>query len=156
MPERPRRGSGPKSSSGSFGGIGAIYHKGRSVTVAGLGRCSDESAGLDRATRPTGAAPEAAAAHDEGGSGERVAFLSKRYGPRTQTQRRFPLCNLYVSMLQRLGVEEHAFLLRTGKDAEPQLSDEHVAYRWVSPDEARAAVRWKAHRDALDLALKVF
>jgi len=52
--------------------------------------------------------------------------------------------------------EEHAFLLRTGKDAEPQLSDEHVAYRWVSPDEARAAVRWKAHRDALDLALKVF
>ena len=52
--------------------------------------------------------------------------------------------------------EEHAFLLRVRKGAEPKLSDEHVAYRWVSPDEARAAVRWKAHRDALDLALKVF
>ncbi len=52
--------------------------------------------------------------------------------------------------------EEHAFLLRAKKGAEPKLSDEHVSYRWVSPADARAAVKWKAHRDALDLAVKVF
>jgi 8-oxo-dGTP pyrophosphatase MutT (NUDIX family) len=52
--------------------------------------------------------------------------------------------------------EEHAFLLRAKKGAEPKLSDEHVSHRWVTPAEARAAVRWKAHRDALDLAVKVF
>jgi 8-oxo-dGTP pyrophosphatase MutT (NUDIX family) len=49
--------------------------------------------------------------------------------------------------------EEHAFLLRVGKAAEPQLSDEHVAYRWSTPDQARAAVHWPAHQDALAAAL---
>jgi len=50
--------------------------------------------------------------------------------------------------------EEHAFLLRVGEDATPQLSDEHEAYRWATPGEARAAVKWRAHAQALDLALK--
>jgi 8-oxo-dGTP pyrophosphatase MutT (NUDIX family) len=52
--------------------------------------------------------------------------------------------------------EEHAFLLRARKGAEPKLSDEHVSYRWATPAEAREAVHWKAHREALDLALKLF
>jgi hypothetical protein len=46
-------------------------------------------------------------------------------------------------------------LLRASKGAEPKLSDEHVSYRWAAPADARAAVNWNAHRDALDLALKV-
>jgi 8-oxo-dGTP pyrophosphatase MutT (NUDIX family) len=49
--------------------------------------------------------------------------------------------------------EEHAFLLRVPKRAEPTISSEHVQFRWVTPDEARAAVHWKAHREALDAAL---
>jgi len=49
--------------------------------------------------------------------------------------------------------EEHAFLLRARKGAEPKLSDEHVSYRWAIPAEAVEAVRWKAHRDALSLAV---
>ena len=52
--------------------------------------------------------------------------------------------------------EEHAFFLRASKGAEPKVSDEHVSYRWSSPADARAAVHWKAHRDALDLAVRVF
>ena len=52
--------------------------------------------------------------------------------------------------------EEHAFLLRVKKGADPELSDEHISHRWVTPAEARAAVHWKAHRDALDLALARF
>ena len=50
--------------------------------------------------------------------------------------------------------EEHAFLLRVPEDAHPQLSDEHVGYRWVSAKEARSSLRWKAHAKALDLALR--
>jgi len=52
--------------------------------------------------------------------------------------------------------EEHSFLLRVAGDAEPKLSDEHVAFRWVSPADARAAIHWPAHRNALDLALQAF
>jgi hypothetical protein len=44
--------------------------------------------------------------------------------------------------------------LRASKGAEPKLSDEHISYRWATPSAARAAVHWKAHRDALDLAVK--
>jgi len=51
---------------------------------------------------------------------------------------------------------EHAFLLRVAPEAEPQLSEEHQAYRWVSPAEARAAIHWPAHAHALELALAVF
>lgn len=49
--------------------------------------------------------------------------------------------------------EEHAFLLRVARRAEPGLSSEHVAFRWAAPDEARAALHWKAHRETLDAAL---
>lgn len=49
--------------------------------------------------------------------------------------------------------EEHAFLLSVARRAEPTLSSEHVAFRWAAPDDARAALHWKAHRDALDAAL---
>ena len=50
--------------------------------------------------------------------------------------------------------EEHAFLLKVPRKAEPQLSTEHTSFRWVSPDEALAALHWKAHREALEAALK--
>jgi ADP-ribose pyrophosphatase YjhB (NUDIX family) len=46
--------------------------------------------------------------------------------------------------------------LRVPRDAEPRLSDEHVAARWVTPKEARAVLGWEAHREALDLALDAF
>ena len=52
--------------------------------------------------------------------------------------------------------EEHAFLLRAPAGAAPALSDEHVAHRWASPDEAKAALGWRAHRDALERALSAF
>lgn len=52
--------------------------------------------------------------------------------------------------------EEHSFLLRVSGDSEPQLSDEHVAARWASPADARAAVHWPAHLEALDLALSAW
>jgi 8-oxo-dGTP pyrophosphatase MutT (NUDIX family) len=52
--------------------------------------------------------------------------------------------------------EEHVFMLRAPPGAEPSLSDEHVAYRWVTPQEARAAVRWPAQANALDLAVRAF
>jgi 8-oxo-dGTP pyrophosphatase MutT (NUDIX family) len=49
---------------------------------------------------------------------------------------------------------EHAFLLRVPPTARAvELSDEHEAFTWVPPDEARAAVSWPAHREALELAL---
>jgi len=51
-------------------------------------------------------------------------------------------------------VEEHAFLLRVPRGSVPTLSDEHVDFRWASPDEARSATAWPAHAHALDLALK--
>ena len=49
--------------------------------------------------------------------------------------------------------EEHAFLLRVPKRAEPELSTEHVSFRWAPPDEARSALHWKVHRETLDAAL---
>jgi 8-oxo-dGTP pyrophosphatase MutT (NUDIX family) len=57
---------------------------------------------------------------------------------------------------RRGAFEEHAFLLRAPADATPAISDEHVAFRWASVQEARSAVRWHAHARALDLALKAF
>ena len=55
----------------------------------------------------------------------------------------------------RKGVfEEHAFLLRSDGGV-PNLSDEHVGFRWATPDEALAVVHWIAHRRALELALKM-
>jgi len=52
--------------------------------------------------------------------------------------------------------EERAFLLRVPKRAEPRISSEHVRFRWATPEEARAALHWKAHREALDAALALF
>ena len=49
--------------------------------------------------------------------------------------------------------EEHAFLLRVARRAEPALSSEHVAFRWVAPEEARTGLHWKAHRETLEAAL---
>jgi len=49
---------------------------------------------------------------------------------------------------------EHAFLLRVPPPARAgELSDEHEGFAWLPPDEARAAVSWPAHREALELAL---
>jgi len=53
-------------------------------------------------------------------------------------------------------VEEHVFLLRVAPGAQPTLSDEHIGSRWASGAEARAAITWPAHANALDLALKMF
>jgi 8-oxo-dGTP pyrophosphatase MutT (NUDIX family) len=52
--------------------------------------------------------------------------------------------------------EEHAYLMKVPRRAEPSLSSEHVAFRWASPDEARAALHWKAHKEALDAALEAW
>ena len=52
--------------------------------------------------------------------------------------------------------EEHAFLLRVPAGAAPTLSDEHVRNRWASRAEARAAVEWDVHKQALDLAFEAF
>ena len=49
--------------------------------------------------------------------------------------------------------EEHAFLLKVERRSEPELSSEHIGFRWGTPDEARAAVHWKAHKEALEAAL---
>ena len=49
--------------------------------------------------------------------------------------------------------EEHAFVLKVAKKSTPELSSEHVAFRWASPDDALAALHWKAHRDALEAAI---
>ncbi len=49
--------------------------------------------------------------------------------------------------------EEHAFLLRVARRPEPELSSEHVQFRWASPDDARAVLHWKAHKEALEAAL---
>jgi 8-oxo-dGTP pyrophosphatase MutT (NUDIX family) len=50
--------------------------------------------------------------------------------------------------------EEHAFLLRVPAGASPALSEEHVRHRWVSRDQAQAAVGWDAHKRALELAFE--
>jgi 8-oxo-dGTP pyrophosphatase MutT (NUDIX family) len=52
--------------------------------------------------------------------------------------------------------EEHAFLLEAPAGADVRISDEHVAFEWAAPDEARRALAWKAHREALELALRKF
>ena len=52
--------------------------------------------------------------------------------------------------------EEHAFAMTVGVSAEPRLSSEHVAFRWATPEQARAALGWKAHRDALAAALSLW
>jgi lipoyl(octanoyl) transferase len=52
--------------------------------------------------------------------------------------------------------EEHAFLMRVARRAEPEISSEHVAFRWAGADEARAALHWKAHRETLDAALALW
>ncbi len=49
--------------------------------------------------------------------------------------------------------EEHAFLLSVAALATPTLSDEHTSFRWVRPDEARAALLYAAHLSALEKAL---
>ena len=38
--------------------------------------------------------------------------------------------------------------------SEVRISDEHVAFEWAAPDEARRALAWEAHRKALELALQ--
>ncbi len=50
-------------------------------------------------------------------------------------------------------MREHAFLLRAEAGAEPTISDEHIAFRWVRSDEADALLEWPAHRQSLRLAL---
>ena len=52
--------------------------------------------------------------------------------------------------------EEHAFLIAAPASAEPKLSSEHVAHRWATPAEAHKALRWTAHREALDKAVEAF
>lgn len=52
--------------------------------------------------------------------------------------------------------EEHAFLLSAARRAEPAISSEHVAFRWATAEEARAALHWKAHRETLDAALALW
>lgn len=44
-----------------------------------------------------------------------------------------------------------AFAAVTTAGAEPQISDEHQAWKWASPSEAAAAVDWQAMRDSLVL-----
>lgn len=48
-------------------------------------------------------------------------------------------------------VIEHCFLQRVAGSAEPRLSDEHVAHRWLSLEEAWEALEWDAHRHTLRL-----
>jgi 8-oxo-dGTP pyrophosphatase MutT (NUDIX family) len=50
---------------------------------------------------------------------------------------------------------EHAFLLRVSGGS-VAISDEHDGFTWVLPDQARAAVTWPAHREALERALSSF
>ncbi len=54
---------------------------------------------------------------------------------------------------RRGAMEEHAFLLVVPAGSEPRLSSEHVGARWAEADDARAALEWPAHREALDRAL---
>ena len=57
---------------------------------------------------------------------------------------------------RKASFEEHSFLLRVAPGADPRLSDEHVAFRWAPPADARAALHWNAHKEALDLAVEKF
>lgn len=42
------------------------------------------------------------------------------------------------------------FAARLYPGAAPQLSIEHTAFQWVSPDEARALLVWPSERAAVD------
>ena len=42
-----------------------------------------------------------------------------------------------------------AFAVLTAAKAEPRISAEHQAWRWLSPSEAAASVDWQAMRDSL-------
>jgi 8-oxo-dGTP pyrophosphatase MutT (NUDIX family) len=53
-------------------------------------------------------------------------------------------------------IEEHAFLLRVPRGSEASLSAEHISARWASPAEAKRAVQWDAHGEALALALAAY
>ena len=44
-----------------------------------------------------------------------------------------------------------AFAAVTAAGAEPQISDEHQAWKWATPSEAATAVDWQAMRDSLVL-----
>ena len=57
---------------------------------------------------------------------------------------------------RRRSLREHAYLLSVVGGSEPRISSEHVAARWAEPADARAALEWAAHREALDLALAVW
>ena len=50
--------------------------------------------------------------------------------------------------------EEHAFVMKVARKSDPELSSEHISFRWASPEEALSALHWKAHKDALEAALK--
>ena len=45
---------------------------------------------------------------------------------------------------------EVVFAVRIRSDAEVVISDEHDAYQWVTPDEARGLVTWPAYQEAID------
>lgn len=49
---------------------------------------------------------------------------------------------------------EHCFLLRVEGSAEPKLSSEHVAHRWLSLEAAKQALEWEAHRHTLQLVVE--
>ena len=57
---------------------------------------------------------------------------------------------------RRRPLEEHAFLLAVLAGSEPRISSEHVGARWAEPADARAALEWAAHREALDRALALW
>lgn len=45
---------------------------------------------------------------------------------------------------------EAVFAVQVRPNAEPQLSDEHDDFRWVTPDQAREIVVWPAYRSAIE------
>jgi len=67
-----------------------------------------------------------------------------------------PLGHAHRYQGRKASFEEHSFRLRVAPDADPTISDEHVAFRWVPPAEARAALHWNAHKEALALAVEKF
>ncbi len=49
-----------------------------------------------------------------------------------------------------------AFVAVVSQDAEPTLSDEHQAFRWLKAEEAAASVDWAAMRDSILLVGEAF
>lgn len=47
-------------------------------------------------------------------------------------------------------LSEVIFVARIRSGAEVTISDEHDAYRWVTPDQARELVTWPAYQEAID------